>query len=71
MDTNDIDDDPRVGDRWQHKAWPPGTPDAVVGEVFKQDAYVHFVELGGAARQGGMLRFMTPARGWRKVKKGP
>lgn len=66
MDLDTVDDDPRVGDRWRHDVWPPGTPDALVGEVIKADGFVLFIELGGMTRRGGVLRFMTPSRGWRK-----
>jgi hypothetical protein len=56
------------GDRWRHVSWARVTPDAVVGEVLDDGAYVRWSERGGAEKEGIATRFLHAGLGWHKVK---
>ena len=51
----------RPGDRWQHRLWPRGTPDAVVGEV--KDGYVRWSARGGSETPDAVGRYLTAEYG--------
>lgn len=55
----------RPGDRWQNARWPPGTPDAVVGEVAA--GCVIWKERGGSTAQAIPAATLTTEAGWRRA----
>jgi hypothetical protein len=60
-------DEHKVGDRWTHKAWPKGTPHAVVGTVLA--GYVVWAERGGSNMRGMSTRFLHEGLGWMRASK--
>lgn len=68
MSDDTTNQDHRPGDRWTHRAWPPGTPPAVVGRV--EDGCVTWAKgrRGGAQVPNMLARHLCEALGWSRVE---